>query len=179
MELSEIKIQLLQRMESFGNYFSRQTGLTQSRQPDHSFESNLWKINFKVFLDDCERSGQQFASAKVKVILSENQKLKTQIAFLNHAGFCNSRELSDNLKVWFKRSGILIDKWSATLYFRILWMNLIFLQEIQKIYNKELWSFVVNSNFIKMNENLIIHWENKCNAMTSFVEERIDLLYYN
>ena len=59
---------------------------------------------FKVFLDDCERSGQRFASTEMSVFLSEKQKHKTQIAFLNRVGFCNSKVLSDNFKVCYKRS---------------------------------------------------------------------------
>lgn len=63
----------------------------------------ILKQYFKVFLDDCERSGQRFASSKVNVLLTENQKLQTQIAFLNHVGFCNSKGLSDNFEVCYKK----------------------------------------------------------------------------
>ena len=124
MELSEIKIQQLQRMESFGNCFSQRIGLTKSRQlSDHYSGSTCLKQYFKIFLDDCERSGQRFASTEMSVFLSENQKLKTQIAFLNHVGFCNSKGLSDNFKVFFEKKLNINYDASATFCFRIWWMN--------------------------------------------------------
>ena len=50
-------------------------------------------------MDDCQESGNKYASAKMNLLITENERLSTKLVKLSHVGFCDQKHVPSSFKV--------------------------------------------------------------------------------